>query len=274
MWLTLLTPGSERADVRGRQLAWLALFGPLTIVLTVAGIVASGDPDLWPWALAASAALLGGGAGLLPAVSVDQLVPGPDPREHKDAPLDHGDLTGQAFVMMLLALGTALPALGTVILGDTLDSAALRWLGVPVGVLTGVLAYVLLGRTAYRGLARRGPELLYLMRAGKEHQDRPGEDASVIDAMSRSRRRLLNASVVVGCIALFPQTLVPALMKASGDVARVWFLALYMPGPWQWPAIAFMFLLGAGAFALAWRLYAAEDRALRRRRAGGATPSR
>jgi len=63
LWLTLLTPGSERPDVRGRQLAWLALFGPMTIVLTVAGIVASGETDLWPWALAASAALLGGGAG-------------------------------------------------------------------------------------------------------------------------------------------------------------------------------------------------------------------
>ena len=24
LWLTLLAPGSERADVRGRQLAWLA----------------------------------------------------------------------------------------------------------------------------------------------------------------------------------------------------------------------------------------------------------
>ena len=66
----------------------------MAVVLTVAGIAVSGEPELPPWALAASAALLGGGAGLLPLVAVTQLVPGPDPREHKDAPLDHGDLTG------------------------------------------------------------------------------------------------------------------------------------------------------------------------------------
>ena len=172
--------------------------------------------------------------------------------------------------MMLLTIGTALPALGTVIVGDTLDNDALRWLGVAVGVLSGVLAYVLLGRTAYRGLARRGPELLFLMQAGKEHRGQPGNNASVIEAMPRSRRRLLNASVVVGCIALFPQTLVPTLMKASGDVAQVWFLPLYMPAPWQWPTIAFMFLLGGAAFTLAWRVYVTEDRARGRRRSTGA----
>ena len=65
LWLTLLVPGRERADVRGRQLAWLTLFAPMTLVLTAAGMAASGRPDLWPGALAATFALLGGGAGLL-----------------------------------------------------------------------------------------------------------------------------------------------------------------------------------------------------------------
>jgi ABC-2 type transport system permease protein len=270
LWLTLVTSGGERADVRGRQLAWLAVFGPMTIVLTIAGTIASGQADLWPWALATSGALLGGGAGLLPLVAIDQLVPGPDPREHKDAPLEHGDLTGQAIVMMLLALGTALPAVATGILGAALDSAALRWLGVPVGALTGVLAYALLGRTARRILIGRGPELLHLMRAGTEHEPQAGEGASVLEAMPRSRRRLLRGSAVVGCVALFPQALVRTLMKVSGDIAQVWFLALYMPGPWQWPTIAFMFLLGTGALALGWRIYVSEERRLQRRRAGAA----
>ena len=267
LWLTLLTPGAERADVRGRQLAWLALFAPLTVALTIAGCLAGGQPELWPWALAASAALLGGGAGLLPALAIDQLVPGPDPREHKDAPLDHGDLTGPAFVMMLLTLATALPALGVAGLGAALDHDALIWLGVPVGVLTGMLAYVRLGRTAYRSLAARGPELLYLMRAGREHRAQPGEGSTALEAMPRSRRRLLNASVVVGCIALFPQAIVPALMKLTGDIAPVWFLALHMPAAWQWLTIAFMFVFGIGALALAWRIYIVEDRALKSKRA-------
>ena len=52
----------------------------------------------------------------------------------------------------------------------------------------------------------------------------------------------------------------PAAMKLSGDVARVWFLALYLPEPWQWPAIALMALVAAGCFAVAWRVYAAARR--------------
>ena len=52
LWLTLLVPGSERADVRRGQLAWLALFAPMTLVLTAAGIAAGGRPDCgrgrWP----------------------------------------------------------------------------------------------------------------------------------------------------------------------------------------------------------------------------------
>ena len=79
LWLTLVAPGSERADVRGRQVAWLVVFAPLTVILTVAGIAVSGEPGLAPWAAAASAALLGGAAGLLPLVAVEALVPGPDP---------------------------------------------------------------------------------------------------------------------------------------------------------------------------------------------------
>jgi ABC-2 type transport system permease protein len=147
-----------------------------------------------------------------------------------------------------------------VLAGVAFDGPLLAWLGVPAGVLTGLLAFVSLGRAAYRSLARRGPELLYLMRAGEEARAQAGEGASVLDAMPRSRRRLLLGSVIVGCIALFPQALVPALMKASGEIARVWFLALHVPGPWQWPTTAFMVLLGADALVLAWRIYAAEAR--------------
>jgi len=59
LWLTLLMPGTEIADVRGRQLAWLTAFGPMSLGLTAVGTVAHDDPALWPWALAATVALLG-----------------------------------------------------------------------------------------------------------------------------------------------------------------------------------------------------------------------
>ena len=96
------------------------------------------------------------------------------------------------------------------------------------------------------------------MRCGQEQRAGRGGRGARRDA--RSRRRLLWCSVLVGCIALFPQALVPAAMKLSGDVARVWFLALYLPEPWQWPTIAFMALVAAGCFAVAWRVYAAARR--------------
>ncbi len=263
MWLTLLMPGSEKADVRGRQLAWLTIFGPMTLVLTVVGMAVGGHSELWPWALAATVALLGGGAGLLPLVAINQLAPGPDPREIKNAPVDHSDVTGQAFVMMFMALGTAAPALAMVLIGHMLHNPGLRWAGLVVGAVTGVLCYVFFGRSAYGSLAKRGPDLLYLMRTGKEQRTKAGEGASFLQAMPKYRQRLFWSSFFVGCIALFPQALVPLLMKASGKIAKVWFLALYMPDAWQWPVIALMFVLGVASFGLAAQICVAELRSVR-----------
>ncbi|MDI5973917.1 hypothetical protein POF50_032020 [Streptomyces sp. SL13] len=263
LWLTVLMPGSERADVRGRQLAWLTVFAPMTVVLTAVGVAVGGHPELRPWALASTVALLGGGAGLLPLVAVTQLAPGPDPREIRNAPLDHSDVTGQAFVMMIMALGTAVPAMATVLAGQLLHEPALRWAGLVAGAATAVVCYALLGRAAHRALARRGPELLYLMRTGKEQRGKAGEGATFIQAMPAYRRRLFWSSFLVGCIALFPQALVPLLMKVSGKVSRVWFLALYMPNAWQWPVIALMSVIGLGSFALAARIGLSELHAQR-----------
>ena len=137
LWLTLLIPGSERADVRGRQLAWLALFAPMTLVLTAAGMAASGRPDLWPGALAATFALLGGGAGLLPAVAIALPAPGPGPRDRNNAPLGDTDELGPALVMLFLALATAAPAAATVLAGELTGRPALRWAALAVGVITG-----------------------------------------------------------------------------------------------------------------------------------------
>ena len=78
--------------------------------------------------------------------------------------------------------------------------------------------------------------------------------------MPRYRRRLLWCSLFTGCIALFPQALVPLLMKLSGGHARVWFLALYLPGAWQWPVITLMFLLGLASLALAARIWITPPR--------------
>lgn len=51
-------------------------------------------------------------------------------------------------------------------------------------------------------------------------------------------------------IAIFPQALVPMVFKLTDQDATVWFVPLYTPEPWQWPAIAGMVLIG-GMFVAA-----------------------
>jgi ABC-2 type transport system permease protein len=58
-WLTRMVPGVERADVRGRQVAWLLVVGPAMVVLTVALIALTGQGWAWPFVLATLAAVLG-----------------------------------------------------------------------------------------------------------------------------------------------------------------------------------------------------------------------
>src|SRR6185503_4071266 len=63
LWLPLTTPGGERAEVRGRALAWLILLTPIGVLLTAAGVVLGPGAG----ALVAAAtlpALLGAGASV------------------------------------------------------------------------------------------------------------------------------------------------------------------------------------------------------------------
>ncbi|QBD76636.1 hypothetical protein EPA93_11735 [Ktedonosporobacter rubrisoli] len=64
LWLNLEVPDSERSDVRGRQLAWLLLVAPITLLLSCIFTLVS--QQAWPWVLALVPALLGGAVGLLP----------------------------------------------------------------------------------------------------------------------------------------------------------------------------------------------------------------
>ncbi|MEZ7125452.1 hypothetical protein ACBR40_08940 [Nonomuraea sp. AD125B] len=262
LWLTLTVPGHEKADVRARQLAWLTVFGPLTLALTLAGCLLHGDPALVPWALAATLAALGGGSGLLAWVSVVALVPGPDPHRSKNSPMDHGDVTGQSFLMCFLVIITMCPALGAAWAGHALDLPSLLWASVPVALLTGVLCHVMLGSVAARTLRDKGPELLHLMRSGKPAvpAGKAGEDAveSPFSTMSRRRQTLLWSAMAVGILGLFPQGLAPLGIKLNGSQDKVWFLALHVPEPWQWPVIAVMIAIGLAGLWAAYRVYRTE----------------
>jgi ABC-2 type transport system permease protein len=161
LWHTLVAPGASRADVRGRQIAWLLLVGPVALVLAVM-LPAVSDPATFPWVLGLVPALLGGGAGLVVLLSVYAGYPMPDQRA---SPFASGGSPGllrallQLGISLLLAV-VALPVVAVVVVGEVAGAPAVSWLGVPVGIGLGVLTFWWWGALAARRLAARGPELL------------------------------------------------------------------------------------------------------------------
>ncbi|GIF74539.1 hypothetical protein [Asanoa siamensis] len=161
LWQTLLAPGAERADVRGRQRAWLMLVAPVAIALTVAGAIWHGAWDMVAWAVGLLPVVLGGGAGLLVLISVFMPMRIADPHKRGSNPgSDGGGLSGIVWLALLSMTLLASPALALLIVGTVRDDAVLRWLATPVSLVLGVALAVGLGRLAVTRLTRRGPELL------------------------------------------------------------------------------------------------------------------
>ncbi|GAB1513694.1 hypothetical protein [Actinophytocola sp. KF-1] len=161
LWHTLVVPGAERADVRGRQVAWLLVVGPVALLLALV-LPALSDPATYPWVLGLVPALLGGGAGLVVVLSVFTAYPMPDQRA---SPFSAGGSPGlvraltQLGISLLLAV-VALPVVALVVIGQVTDQPVVSWLGVPAGVAVGVLTFRWWGAIAVRRLVARGPEVL------------------------------------------------------------------------------------------------------------------
>jgi hypothetical protein len=250
LWLTLVIPGAERNDVRGRQRAFLFLLGPVVAVAAVALTALARAGWTWPWVLALSAALLGGQIGLLAWLSIVALVPGRDPHRRSDHPTENADATGPGYVAFWAGLLPCLPAAGALLAGTLLHNAPLRWAGVPVGIATGVLLYAGLGHLGYRRLAARGPELLLKMRAGRSSKSQSGSQSGSRAAgraaarVTGKKAAIIGVGIPLAAILLFPQGIVPAVLKLARARARVWFLPLYLSRPLQWPACFLMIALG------------------------------
>ncbi|GAA2213034.1 hypothetical protein GCM10009850_084960 [Nonomuraea monospora] len=58
----------------------------------------------------------------------------------------------------------------------------------------------------------------------------------------------------------FPQGLVAGIFKIFGVEEKTWFLALHLPGPWQWPVILGMIALGVIMHVMAIRIPASHNR--------------
>ncbi|HWD62905.1 MAG TPA: hypothetical protein VG369_10450 [Humibacter sp.] len=154
MRLTIMTPGAERADVRGRQLAWLLLVGPYALCLTVVLTLISGQTWAWPWALGLLAALTGGAAGLIPLMSLIAVLPldengGPAPA-----------WPAKVWATLILTTVSAAPAVALLIVGALAQSLLLQWLAVPLGILTGIILAVTLGHAAQKRVESRQFDIL------------------------------------------------------------------------------------------------------------------
>lgn len=181
LWLVLTTPGAARADVRGRQVAWLLLVAPLTIALTLSLTFVSGQS--WGWLLAATLlpALLGSGAGVIVFFSVLKMVPVTDPHRRgrsimvAGSDIDAGELQVEGFLSLALMLVLAVPASAVTLIGVSTHRLDLQWIGMALGMMTGLAVYWWFGRLAYTKVETHGPELLTLMAKGSVSRSSPSE---------------------------------------------------------------------------------------------------
>ncbi len=262
IWLTIAAPGTELADVRGRQAAWLIAFGTTASAATVVLTIASGQAWAWPWVAAALPATIGAAVGLVPIVSLVLPAPlpdqrGGDPMDLGDDPRTQGALFSQGIVMSILVPLLASPAILVVDAGSTLNPLY-AWLGLPVGIISGMAYGWWLGELAGRRLARRGPELLQRMRA--RPMPEPARTRGVGEVPGR-----VWVAVLVGSLLIFPQGLVPLALRLSSSASRLWFLPRYLPEPWPIPAIVAFVLAGFAVYVLAWRWWRAANQVARKR---------
>ncbi|MFG1866933.1 hypothetical protein [Micromonospora arborensis] len=220
LWLPLTTPGGERAEVRGRVLAWLVLVTPIGVLLSVAGVILA--PDIDPLAaLSTLPALLGAGASVPVWVSLLRVRPAVDPRHptSADNPTD--------IVNVLVATGGGLLAAAPVI-------ALLVW-GPPgvapllplVGLLSGAVACWGGIWLADDRLAQRGAEVL----AAAGQRSRPPETVIPLKLDAewyRENRATAWALVLlmVGWIPVIPQGVMALAFGLDGG----WIVAGHLEG--------------------------------------------
>ncbi|MEC3917126.1 hypothetical protein [Nocardia sp. CDC160] len=162
VWQTLVTPGAERADVRGRAYAWLIVVAPVAVLATLILPGALGKAYLYPWALATLPVLLGVGAGSVVFLSTHAAFALPPQGGNPFASSGNPGCTKLLFqlsvgLVQLLATAPVLAILG---LGAGLHIPLLQWAAPPVGLVLGGCAAILGIRTATTRLETRGPELL------------------------------------------------------------------------------------------------------------------
>jgi ABC-2 type transport system permease protein len=220
LWLPFTTPGGERAEVRGRALAWLLLVTPVAVLLTVAGVLVAPAIDPLP-AIAVLPAVLGAGATVPVWVSLLRVRPVPDPRHptSADNPTD--------IISVLVASGAGLLAAAAPLALLVWGPDELRWLAPLLGLATGAAAWFGGAWLADDRLASRGAEVLTA--AGR--RTRAPETAIPLKwdpDWYRENRATAWALILLtaGWIPVIPQ----GLMVLVFDISGGWIVASHFAG--------------------------------------------
>ncbi|MCK2214188.1 histidine kinase [Actinomadura sp. ATCC 31491] len=88
----------------------------------------------------------------------------------------------------------------------------------------------------------------------------PEHWASGLPKLPRGKLILVGALWATAWCPTFPQGFVAAIFKIFGVQEKTWFLALHLPGPWQWPMIIAMIALGLTMHIMAIRIPAVHNR--------------
>ncbi|GAA2362227.1 hypothetical protein GCM10009854_47290 [Saccharopolyspora halophila] len=162
LWQLLTTPGAVDADVRGRQLAWLLLFGAPGLVLTVLLCLASGSP-LWAVALGMTLAATGAACSAAPLCGVLMPALGADARDRVSTADNSGNSAGAEYaVFTAVAAAAAVP----VVLAQLSGAGGIWPAHLALGSAAGAALALVLSRLTSRYLGRTGPALLSAMAAG------------------------------------------------------------------------------------------------------------
>ncbi|MBB5914577.1 ABC-2 type transport system permease protein [Nocardia transvalensis] len=163
LWHTLVVPGANRADVRGRMIAWVLMVAPLALVVTLILPGALGHAEFYPWAVSTLPVFVG--VGISTAIFLSVYAAYPMPPQSGNPFAGGGGNPGCARALVQVAVGFGqllvnLPVIAILGAGAYLDSLPVQWCALPVGLVLGYGAAVLAARVAERRLDSRGPELL------------------------------------------------------------------------------------------------------------------
>ncbi|MBT2483104.1 MULTISPECIES: hypothetical protein [unclassified Microbacterium] len=162
LWQLLTTPKAIRADVAGRQLAWMLLFAIPVIVVTILLSLVSQSP-FWAVALGMTLAATGMACASAPLFSALMPAIGADARDRVAATHNAGNPAGgQWTVFTAVAAAAAVPAVLTQITGT-----GHSWIAhLSIGIAVGTSALLTLTPLTRARLQRSGPALLAAMASG------------------------------------------------------------------------------------------------------------